>query len=70
MRDHGIGIPVGEQKKIFDKFYRGSGEAQLRCGFGLGLSIARAIVEAHGGTIQAMAADGGGAVVAVELPAL
>ncbi|MGH2472396.1 MAG: ATP-binding protein, partial [Candidatus Limnocylindria bacterium] len=39
-------------------------------GTGLGLSIARAIVQAHGGAIRATTADGGGAVLTIELPAL
>jgi two-component system sensor histidine kinase KdpD len=51
VRDHGPGVPAGEEERVFDKFRRGQAEA-AQSGFGLGLSIARAIVEAHGGEIR------------------
>ncbi|HKY52310.1 MAG TPA: HAMP domain-containing sensor histidine kinase, partial [Candidatus Limnocylindria bacterium] len=69
VRDAGPGLPPGSEERIFERFYRAdpsrSGE-----GTGLGLAIASAIVVAHGGTIRAATADGGGAAVTVELPAL
>jgi len=49
---------------VFEPFVRGEGSA----GTGLGLAIARAIVEAHGGTIRADDEPGGGAAVVIELP--
>ena len=50
--DNGAGIPSGEIKYIFDKFYRGrSTLAQSKAGFGLGLTYVKSIVESHGGTI-------------------
>jgi two-component system sensor histidine kinase KdpD len=49
--DHGPGLAPGEENKVFEKFYRGPGTAPG--GLGLGLSIARQLVEAHGGTIVA-----------------
>ncbi len=50
--DHGIGIPVDEQSKIFDKFYRGSNSKQaFPNGIGLGLSLAKSFVESWGGKI-------------------
>jgi len=64
--DHGPGLPSGEEERIFDKFYRvhptdaGS--------FGLGLTICRAIVEAHDGRIWATNRAGGGAVFRFTLP--
>ena len=69
VHDAGAGIPPGNEERIFERFYHAdpsrSGE-----GTGLGLAIARAIVEAHGGTVRAANAAGGGAVVTMELPAL
>lgn len=70
VRDHGPGLPAGEEDRMFDKFQRGQMEA-AQSGFGLGLSIAKAIVEAHGGEIRARnyAADqGGGAEFRFSLP--
>ena len=52
VRDHGPGLPAGEETRVFEKFHRGRNEA-AQSGFGLGLSICKAIVEAHGGEISA-----------------
>ncbi|MBR0344286.1 MAG: sensor histidine kinase KdpD [Rudaea sp.] len=52
VRDHGPGLPAGEETLVFEKFHRGRDEA-AQSGFGLGLTIAKAIVEAHGGDIRA-----------------
>lgn len=49
VRDHGPGIAPGEQGRIFEKFYRGPSNGKQVAGFGMGLSIAREIVELHGG---------------------
>lgn len=65
--DRGPGIPVEEQERIFDKFYRGSSE-RTRTGVGLGLTICRAIVAAHGGTIRVRTRPDGGASFAFTLP--
>jgi signal transduction histidine kinase len=65
--DWGIGIDHADQGRIFRRFERvvdGSGVA----GFGLGLWIAREVVEAHGGTINVVSAPGAGASFVVELP--
>ena len=70
VRDHGPGLPAGEEDRMFDKFQRGQMEA-AQSGFGLGLSIAKAIVEAHGGEIRARsysADQGGGAEFRFSLP--
>ncbi len=61
--DDGPGITSGEEKKIFDRFQRHGG-----AGFGLGLAICKAAVEAHGGTITAMNHEPRGATLRVVLP--
>ena len=66
--DRGPGIAPGEEARIFDKFQRGGVDRAVR-GAGLGLSICRAIVEAHGGRIWAESREGGGAVFRLSLPA-
>ena len=67
--DTGIGLSPAEQKKIFERFYR-SPEAKSRGegGAGLGLCIARSIVEAHGGKIRIESAPGQGSAFTVLLP--
>ena len=59
VRDAGSGLPQGAQARLFQRFYRG--ENAERDGAGLGLAIAQAIAQAHGGTIRASNVDGGGA---------
>ena len=67
--DQGPGIPVGLEDKLFEKFYRlHPGVAQS--GVGLGLSICKAIVTAHGGSIYAQNRQEGGAVFTFSLPKL
>ena len=68
VRDEGSGLPQGADKRLFRRFYRGDNAAQ-RDGAGLGLAIAQAIAEAHGGTISARNVDAGGAEFTVRLPA-
>ena len=65
--DRGPGITPGEETRIFEKFYRGVGSRDQR-GAGLGLTIARGIVEAHGGELTAMTREGGGAILRISLP--
>ena len=73
--DTGEGIPETDLPHVFDRFYRGE-RARTRerqdgsPGVGLGLAIARGIVEAHGGSIQAASVPGQGATFHVVLPAL
>jgi two-component system sensor histidine kinase KdpD len=65
--DHGPGIDDFEQSLIFEKFYRGRGQRGIQ-GTGMGLPIARAIVEAHGGTIGVTSQLGRGSVFHFILP--
>jgi signal transduction histidine kinase len=67
VRDHGIGIPEADRARIFDRFERGSAARNFG-GLGLGLWIARQVVEAHGGRIFAESPPGEGATFHVELP--
>src|SRR5262245_61773398 len=64
--DRGAGVEPGEESKIFQKFYRG--RRTRPGGIGLGLSIARHLVEANGGEIVAQNRQGGGAVFSIRLP--
>jgi two-component system sensor histidine kinase KdpD len=65
--DRGPGLPPGEETRIFEKFYRSVG-APPGAGVGLGLTICRGIVQAHGGRIWAENRPGGGAVFRFTLP--
>jgi signal transduction histidine kinase len=69
VRDTGVGFTAEEARRIFERFFRTEAavEGQVQ-GTGLGLFIAHAITEAHGGTISAAPREGGGAVFTVELP--
>jgi two-component system, OmpR family, sensor histidine kinase KdpD len=66
--DQGVGIEDMEQGLIFDKFYRGKNQRYRVQGTGMGLAIARAIVEAHGGKIGVTSQLGRGAVFHFSLP--
>jgi len=65
--DSGPGIPAGAEELLFDKFYRGTKEA-AQSGAGLGLTICRAIVKAHGGQIRAENRPGGGTLFQFVIP--
>jgi two-component system, OmpR family, sensor histidine kinase KdpD len=66
--DRGPGVAKGQEAAIFEKFTRGVARESSTPGVGLGLSIARAIVEAHGGRIFVTAPDEGGASFVFTLP--
>jgi signal transduction histidine kinase len=67
--DHGIGIPAKEQPKIFEKFYRvGDPLVHNTKGSGLGLSLVRHIVRAHGGEVTVESAPGRGSKFIITLP--
>jgi two-component system sensor histidine kinase KdpD len=64
--DYGPGLPVGAEERIFEKFYQAApGSAR---GAGLGLTICRSIIEAHGGRIWAANRPGGGAIFSFTIP--
>lgn len=65
--DYGPGIAQHQRSRIFEKFYRGNPESD-ESGVGLGLALCKAIVEAHGGNIQAQNPGGKGAEFVIELP--
>lgn len=70
VRDNGIGIPPGELKRVFKRFYRAltHGSSQVK-GSGLGLFIVRAVAKRHGGEAYAESeGPGGGTTVTIELP--
>jgi signal transduction histidine kinase len=68
VRDTGPGVAPEHREVVFERFGRGT-TAPGNDGFGLGLSIVRAIAEAHGGTVTVADAAGGGARFEISLPA-
>jgi two-component system, OmpR family, sensor histidine kinase MprB len=68
IRDHGPGFSEEDLPRVFDRFWR-SDEARGKPGSGLGLAIVQRVAEEHGAIARAANADGGGAVVSLELPA-
>jgi signal transduction histidine kinase len=67
--DDGPGIPEADRQRVFDRFTRlDEGRARSHGGVGLGLALVRGIVAAHGGSIEARAAEGGGARLVMSLP--
>lgn len=67
IRDEGPGVPDDDVERLFDRFFQ-SGDGRKGQGTGLGLSVVRAIAQAHGGCAHAWAPCGGGLAVTVELP--
>jgi len=66
--DRGPGIDSFEQTLIFEKFYRGQHQRYMAPGTGMGLAIAKVIVEAHGGTLGVVSQVGNGSVFSFSLP--
>lgn len=67
--DTGMGIPDAEQQQLFERFFRASSATSNAVpGAGLGLTIVKTIVEAHGGTVGLTSREGEGTIVRVELP--
>jgi signal transduction histidine kinase len=62
VRDRGPGAPEAELEQLFDRFFRGT-RRRAQGGSGLGLAIVRQVAEAHGATVEAANAPGGGLVV-------
>ncbi len=67
IRDNGIGIPANELPKIWDRLYRGDKSRSQR-GLGLGLSLVKAFVEAHGGKVQVQSEPGRFSEFTIRLP--
>jgi two-component system sensor histidine kinase KdpD len=67
VQDQGEGIPKSELNAIFDQFYRGKTTQTIK-GTGLGLTICKAIIDAHGGRIWAKSAEGAGTTIIFTLP--
>lgn len=61
--DHGPGVPEDDREKIFEPFHTGKTQ-----GTGLGLAVARRVVESHGGTLSVLSAPSGGALFRAEIP--
>jgi signal transduction histidine kinase len=68
-RDNGIGLTEEEAELAFERFYRGHKAEEHARGTGLGLPVAKAIVEAHDGSISLQGKLGEGAMATVTLPA-
>ena len=68
VRDTGAGIPTHDLPRIFDRLYRGDQSRATR-GLGLGLSLVRAYIEAHGGTVEVASSPGNGSTFTIRLPA-
>ena len=69
IRDHGLGVPPDHQERLFTKFFRGeAGRKRGIAGTGLGLVLARQIVEAHGGVIGFESEEGRGSTFWIRLP--
>jgi two-component system sensor histidine kinase KdpD len=68
VRNAGIGIPKNEQEAVFEKFYRSRDARDRVAGTGMGLAIAREIVEAHGGQISVESRVGNGAEFSLTFP--
>jgi signal transduction histidine kinase len=69
VQDSGPGIPEAEQQKIFERFYRLGSELRRETpGAGIGLSIVKHVVEAHGGAIRVASAPGKGSQFIIDLP--
>ena len=66
--DGGPGIPQEDLSKIFDSFYQLDRYGGSKAGLGIGLAIARRVVQTHGGTIWANSGPDGGTVVTITLP--
>ncbi len=68
VRDEGLGIPNELQQRVFAKFFRGDADESGIPGTGLGLTIARSVVEAHGGRMKFESTRGKGSIFWLELP--
>ncbi len=70
VEDHGRGVPQDKKEEIFERFYREDKSRKDKTHFGLGLSIAKELVELHGGNISVKDTEGGGATFIISIPIL
>lgn len=68
VRDHGAGLPPGEEARIFEAFYRPAGRSESAGGWGLGLALVQQIAELHGGSVRYERPRDNGAKFIVTLP--
>ena len=68
IEDHGIGMTPEQVDHVFDKFYRADASNTAVGGLGLGMNIAKQIIEAHGGSIRVESRKGEGSMVTFNLP--
>jgi two-component system phosphate regulon sensor histidine kinase PhoR len=68
VRDTGVGIPEESLGRLFERFYRVPGTENIVRGTGLGLVIAKSLVEAHGGTMNVESTVGVGTTFTIALP--
>jgi signal transduction histidine kinase len=68
VRDEGVGIPLEDLPHVFERFYRGRNAVEQAVGTGLGLAVARQIVEQHGGSVSIESRPGSGTLVTLRLP--
>jgi signal transduction histidine kinase len=70
VRDRGPGIAASDQTRIFERFEQAVGSREKRSGFGIGLWLAKSLVEAHGGNIDVQSEPGAGSTFTVRLPGI
>jgi len=70
VQDNGMGIPVSDKDRIFDRLYRVSGQTKGIKGLGLGLYICKQIIQLHGGSIEVESEEGKGSAFRISLPQL
>jgi two-component system sensor histidine kinase SenX3 len=68
VNDQGMGIAEDDRERVFEKFFRSSEASARISGTGLGLAVAREIVETHGGEIRVQSEPGSGSTFWIELP--
>jgi signal transduction histidine kinase len=68
IEDNGIGMNTDQLNRVFDKFYRADASNTAPQGLGLGMSIVKQIIEAHGGNIRVESTEGKGTAVIFNLP--
>ena len=68
IQDEGVGMTAEEVDRVFEKFYRADSSNTAKEGLGLGMSIVKSIIDAHGGQIHVTSTPGKGATVTIDLP--